>query len=219
MEVRNPSEWPSATELVQLYEPVVDGTLIFPTEYLGAMLELCEEHRGTQQEMRIIDSQRTLMRYQLPLSEIITHFYDSLKRKSSGYASFEYEPAGFSAANLVKLDFHIHHEPVDPLSTIVPAGKAASMGRVICKRLCESIPREQFEVAVQALVGGKVIARETIKAVRKVVASFNSTGGDKSRKDKLLSNQKESKKKMKQFGRVKVSQETFLSIVGRRPGK
>jgi elongation factor 4 len=210
--MENPSDFPDPGTIEEIYEPIIDATIILPSQYLGAMLNLCEERRGTQQEMNFIDSQRVLLRYILPMNEIATDFYDQLKSLSSGYASLDYEQAGYQPAKLVKMDILLNGNAVDALSLIVHTDKAYYIGRELAERLRKVIPRQLYEVIIQATIGSKVIARERIAPLRKDVTA-KCYGGDITRKRKLLEKQKEGKKKMKQVGTVEVPQEAFLSIL------
>ncbi|KKQ10569.1 MAG: Elongation factor 4, partial [candidate division TM6 bacterium GW2011_GWF2_36_6] len=210
--IENPSNFPESVRIEQVFEPIVNATIITPKEYLGNMIKLCEERRGTQTEMTFLDEGRLILRYKLPLNEIITDYYDKLKSGSAGYASFDYELAGYQAANLVKMNILLNGKPVDALSVIVHEEKAFSMGRRLTKKLKEVIHRQMFEVAIQAAIGAKIIARESVSAMRKDVTA-KCYGGDITRKRKLLEKQKEGKKKMKQVGNVELPQEAFLTVL------
>ncbi|HEV2916911.1 MAG TPA: translation elongation factor 4 [Candidatus Babeliales bacterium] len=210
--IENPSDFPDAGNIEEIYEPVINATIIVPSEYLGGILTLCEDRRGVQQDMNFIDPKRVMLKYLLPLNEIATDFYDQLKSLSSGYASLDYEQAGYKPAKLVKMDILLNGSPVDALSLIVHEDKAYYIGRELAERLRKVIPRQLYEVIIQAAIGAKVIARERIAPLRKDVTA-KCYGGDITRKRKLLEKQKEGKKKMKQVGAVEVPQEAFLSIL------
>lgn len=187
-------------------------TIILPKEYLGSILGLCQDKRGIQKDMTYLSEERIILTYMLPLNEVATDFYDKLKSLSSGYASLDYEEAGYQKADLVKMDILLNGSAVDALSTIIHRDSAAFMGRIIAEKLRKLIPRQLFVVAIQAAIGAKIIARESISAMRKDVIA-KCYGGDVSRKNKLLDKQKAGKKKMKQVGSVEVPQEAFLSIL------
>jgi len=212
LDIENPSEFPDAGSIEEVMEPMIDGTIIMPSQYLGAILALCEDRRGVQKEMNFLDAQRVILKYKLPLTEIATDFYDELKSRSSGYASFDYETAGYEPGKLVKMDILLNGNAVDALSCIVHVDKAYYLGRDLAERLRKAIPRQLYEVIIQAAIGSKVIARERIAPLRKDVTA-KCYGGDITRKRKLLEKQKEGKKKMKQVGSVEVPQEAFLSIL------
>ena len=208
----NPTNMPNPSEIEYIEEPIVKASIMTPTEYVGNVMELATERRGTFLNMDYIENTRVLMTYELPLNEVIYDFFDALKSRTRGYASLDYEIQGYQKSNLVKMDIYLNGEIVDALSLIVHADKAYERGRKIAEKLKETIPRHQFEVPIQACIGGKIIARETIKAYRKDVLA-KCYGGDISRKKKLLEKQKEGKKKMRQFGSVEVPQEAFLSVL------
>lgn len=210
--IENPSKFPETVRIEEVFEPMVNATIITPKEYLGNMIKLCEERRGEQLEMTFLDEGRLILRYRLPLNEIITDFYDKLKSQSAGYASFDYEEAGFHASDLVKMDVLLNGKPVDALSVIVHREKAQVLGRQLVAKLRSVIHRQMFEVAIQAAIGAKIIARESVSALRKNVTA-KCYGGDITRKRKLLEKQKEGKKKMKQVGSVELPQEAFLTIL------
>jgi len=210
--VENPAKLPPPQEIAKIEEPIISATIITPQEYLGALLNLAQERRGIQERMEYLDQNKVLLRYQLPLNEMILDFYDRLKSLSRGYASFDYEFYGYREAPLVKLDILINGEPVDALSTIVHRDKAYYQGRELVKRMREVIPRQLFEVVIQAAIGSRVIARDSIKPLRKHVTG-KCYGGDVTRKKKLLEKQKEGKKRMKQVGKVQVPQEAFLTLL------
>ncbi len=212
VEISNPSNLPDGSEIDYMEEPMVNADIMCPTEFIGNIMELCQERRGVYQNTTYIDSTRAQLHYELPLNEIIYDFFDSLKSKSKGYASFDYELCGYKKSELVKLDILLNGEMVDALSFIVHSTKAYSRGRRIAEKLKESIPRQLFEIPIQAAIGTKVIARETVKAMRKDVLA-KCYGGDITRKKKLLEKQKEGKKRMRQVGSVQVPQEAFMSVL------
>ncbi|MDH7511373.1 MAG: translation elongation factor 4 [Clostridiales bacterium] len=212
LEIRNPSELPGPHELLKIEEPVIEAIILTPDRYLGALLKLIENRRGSQKKLEYIGSERVLLTYLLPLNEVVFDFYNQLKSLSQGYASMDYEFIGYREAPLVKLDILINREPVDALSLIVHRDKAYALGKSLVERLRRIIPRQQFEVSLQAALGKRVIARETIKAFRKdVIAKLY--GGDYTRKMKLLEKQKAGKKRMRVIGRVEVPQEAFLALL------
>jgi elongation factor 4 len=212
--IESPSDFPEVQKIEQVSEPIILATIIVPTQYLGNLIKLCEEKRGIQLDLKYLDEQRVILKYKLPLNEVATDFYDQLKSVSSGYASFDYEEAGYEPADLVKMDILLNGKPVDALSAIVHRDKAQYIGRDLCERLRAVIPRQLFEVIIQAALGSKILARESIAPLRKDVTA-KCYGGDISRKRKLLEKQKEGKKRMKQVGSVEVPQEAFLSILKR----
>ena len=214
IDVETPSDFPEANHIDEIGEPIITATIIVPKQYLGNIITLCEEKRGEQKEMKFLDEDRIILKYKLPLNEVATDFYDRLKSLSSGYASFDYEEAGYQPEDLVKMDILLNGKPVDALALIVHKEKAFYIGREICEKLRQVIPRQLFEVAIQAAIGAKIIARESVSALRKDVTA-KCYGGDISRKRKLLEKQKEGKKKMKQVGNVEVPQEAFLAILKR----
>ena len=211
-ELTNPANMPDPAEIEHMEEPIVSAEIMVNTEFLGAIIKLCQERRGVQTGMDYIETTRVLLKYDLPLNEIIYDFFDALKSRSRGYASFDYELKGYAPSSLVKLDILINREYVDALSFIVFKDSAYERGRKMCEKLKGEIPRHLFEIPIQAAVGGKVIARETVKAVRKDVLA-KCYGGDISRKKKLLEKQKEGKKKMRQIGSVEVPKEACLSVL------
>ncbi|MEH0338649.1 translation elongation factor 4 [Cutibacterium namnetense] len=210
--VTNPSEYPTVGRIAEVREPIVDATILSPAEYIGTILELCQQRRGVQQGLDYLSSDRVEIRYRLPLSEIVFDFFDQLKSRTKGYASLDYHEAGQEAADLVKVDILLNGDPVDALSSIVHRDKSYSYGVAMAAKLKELIPRQQFEVPIQAAIGARVIARETIRAVRKDVLS-KCYGGDISRKRKLLEKQKAGKKRMKVVGSVEVPQEAFVAAL------
>ena len=208
----NPTNLPPVTEIERMEEPVVRANIMTPTEYVGNIMELCQDRRGTFRNMDYIDPQRVNMHYDMPLNEIIYDFFDALKSRTRGYASLDYELTGYEAADLVKLDILMNNEVVDALSFIVHREKAYARGRRMAEKLKDNIPRHQFEIPIQACIGGKIIARETVKAYRKDVLA-KCYGGDITRKKKLLEKQKEGKRRMRQVGSVEVPQEAFMSVL------
>jgi len=212
IEISNPSNLPDGSEIDYMEEPMVNADIMCPTEFIGNIMELCQERRGVYKNTTYIDSTRAQLHYELPLNEIIYDFFDSLKSKSKGYASFDYELSGYKQSQLVKLDILLNGDMVDALSFIVHSTKAYARGRKIAEKLKESIPRQLFEIPIQAAIGTKIIARETVKAMRKDVLA-KCYGGDITRKKKLLEKQKEGKKRMRQVGSVEVPQEAFMSVL------
>lgn len=214
--VTNPSEYPTG-KIAEVYEPTVRATVLTPNDYVGAVMELCQGRRGSLLGMDYLSADRVELRYTLPLAEIIFDFFDQLKSRTKGYASLDYEPSGEQASDLVKVDILLHGEPVDAFSAIVHKDKAYTYGTTIAAKLRTLIPRQQFEVPIQAAIGSRVIARETIRAIRKDVLA-KCYGGDISRKRKLLEKQKEGKKRMKMVGRVEVPQEAFIAALSSDSG-
>ena len=212
IELTNPSNLPDPSEIDYMEEPVVNAEVMVTTEFIGPIMELCQERRGKYLGMEYIEASRALLKYELPLNEIIYDFFDALKSRSRGYASFDYEMKGYEPSNLVKLDILINKEEVDALSFIVFSDSAYERGRKMCEKLKKEIPRQLFEIPIQAAVGSKVIARETVKAMRKDVLA-KCYGGDISRKKKLLEKQKEGKKRMRQVGNVEIPQAAFMSVL------
>jgi len=212
IEVDNPSKWPSPSEIKKVEEPVITATILTAEEYVGGILKLVEEKRGRQKGFEYVSSARVMLTYELPLNEIVLDFYDRLKSISRGYASLDYHLSGTWESPMVKLDILVAGDPVDALSLIVHKDAAYERGRVLASKMRELIPRQQFEVAIQAAIGGKVIARETVAAMRKNVLA-KCYGGDITRKRKLLEKQKEGKKRMKRIGRVDIPQEAFLAVL------
>ena len=212
IDLTNPSNLPDPSEIEYMEEPVVSAEIMVTSEYVGAIMTLCQERRGVYNGMEYLEETRALIKYDLPLNEIIYDFFDALKSRSRGYASFDYELKGYERSELVKLDILVNKEEVDALSFIVHADSAYERGRKMCEKLKEEIPRHLFEIPIQAAVGGKVIARETVKALRKDVLA-KCYGGDISRKKKLLEKQKEGKKRMRQVGNVEIPQEAFMSVL------
>ena len=212
IDLTNPSNLPDPSEIEYMEEPVVSAEIMVTSEYVGAIMTLCQERRGVYNGMEYLEETRALIKYDLPLNEIIYDFFDALKSRSRGYASFDYELKGYERSELVKLDILINKEQVDALSFIVFKDSAYDRGRKMCEKLKEEIPRHLFEIPIQAAVGGKVMARETVKALRKDVRA-KCYGGDISRKKKLLEKQKEGKKRMRQVGNVEIPQEAFMSVL------
>ena len=212
IDITNPTNLPKPTEIAYMEEPVVKASIIAPKDYVGSVMELCQERRGSYINIEYIEETRAVIYYDIPLNEIIYDFFDTLKSRTRGYASLDYEFKGYTRTELVKLDILLNGDIVDALSMIVPAERAYNKGRGIAEKLKEIIPRQMFEVPIQAAIGSKIIARETIKAMRKDVLA-KCYGGDISRKKKLLEKQKEGKKRMRQVGSVEVPQEAFMSIL------
>ena len=212
IELTNPSNLPDPSEIEHMEEPIVNAEIMVTTEYVGAIMQLCQERRGRYISMEYMEEIRALLKYELPLNEIIYDFFDALKSRSRGYASFDYDMKGYEPSNLVKLDILINKEEVDALSFIVHADTAYARGRKMCEKLKKEIPRHLFEIPIQAAIGSKIIARETVKAVRKDVLA-KCYGGDISRKKKLLEKQKEGKKRMRQVGSVEIPQKAFMSVL------
>lgn len=210
--IENPSDYPDPGRIARQEEPVVDAHIYTPSEYVGSLMDLCQDRRGTMIDMKYLDATRVDLHYELPLGEIVYDFFDAIKSRSRGYASYDYEMKGFKESKLVKLDMLLNGDMVDALSMIVHADKAYAKGRRLAERLKENIPRQMFEIPIQAAIGGKVIARETVKAMRKDVLA-KCYGGDITRKKKLLEKQKEGKKKMRQLGSVELPSEAFTAVL------
>ncbi len=210
--IEKPSDFPEQVKIDKVLEPIINATIILPKEYLGSILQLCQQRRGEQVDMTYLDEDRIVLKYKMPLNEIIIDFYDKLKSLSSGYASFDYEEVGYEESSLVKMNLLLNGKAVDALSVIVHKEKAYSLGRSFVAKLRKVIPRQMFEVAIQAAVGAKIIARESVSALRKNVIA-KCYGGDITRKRKLLEKQKEGKKKMKRVGNVELPQEAFLTVL------
>jgi GTP-binding protein LepA len=212
IELTNPTNLPGPTEIKYMEEPIVKASIITPSEFVGSVMDLAQNRRGTFKDMQYIEETRVMLNYEIPLNEIIYNFFDVLKSRSKGYASLDYELIGYRQAKLVKLDILLNGDVVDALSMIVPEERAYERGRVMAEKLKEIIPRQQFEIPIQAAVSGKVIARETVRALRKDVLA-KCYGGDITRKKKLLEKQKEGKKRMRQVGSVEVPQEAFMAVL------
>lgn len=212
IEVDNPSHLPEPSDIDYMEEPIVKTDIYTPPAYVGAIMDLCQEKRGVYIDMIYLDKSRVQLVYKLPLNEIVYDFFDSIKSRTKGYASFDYEIEGYVKSDLVKLDILLNGDPCDALSMIVHKERAYERGRELAERLKEAIPRQLFEVPIQASIGGKVIARETVKAVRKDVLA-KCYGGDITRKRKLLEKQKEGKKRMRSLGSVEVPSEVFMTIL------
>ena len=212
MELTNPSNMPDPSAIEHMEEPVVSAEIMVTSEYIGAIMDLCQERRGIYRGMEYIEENRAVLKYDLPLNEIIYDFFDALKSRSRGYASFDYELKGYMKSELVKLDILVNKETVDALSFVVFAGSAYERGRKMCEKLKDEIPRQLFEIPIQAAIGSKIIARETVRAMRKDVLA-KCYGGDISRKKKLLEKQKEGKKRMRMVGNVEIPQKAFMSVL------
>ncbi|WP_373049057.1 translation elongation factor 4 [Vulgatibacter sp.] len=212
LNIDNPSKLPAVQKIEHMEEPILTVNIHVPNEYVGAILKLCEDRRGVQKDLKYLGPKRVQITYELPMAEVVFDFFDKMKSATKGYASLDYELLGFQQSNLVKLDILVNAEPVDALSIIVHRDRAYQRGKDVCAKLREVIPRQMYEVAIQAAIGGKIISRETVKAMRKNVLA-KCYGGDISRKRKLLEKQKEGKKRMKQVGTVEIPQEAFLAVL------
>jgi GTP-binding protein LepA len=211
-EIDSPAKLPDPGRIQTIEEPVITATMLTPSEYVGGILELCQDKRGVQKGLEYVTADRVLITYELPFNEVVLDFYDRLKTISRGYASLDYHVTGFLESPLVKLDILVNGEPVDALSVIVHRDAAHWRGRALAAKMRELIPRQMFEVAIQAAIGSRIVARESVKALRKNVLA-KCYGGDISRKRKLLEKQKEGKKRMKRVGRVEIPQEAFLAVL------
>ncbi|MBR2562697.1 MAG: elongation factor 4, partial [Eubacterium sp.] len=212
IELTNPSNLPDPAEIDFMEEPMVSAEIMVTTDYVGSIMQLCEERRGEYQGMEYMEQSRAVLKYHLPLNEIIYDFFDALKSRSRGYASLDYDLIGYKRSELVKLDILVNHEQVDALSFIVFSESAYDRGRRMCEKLKQEIPRQLFDIPIQAAIGSKIIARETVKALRKDVLA-KCYGGDITRKKKLLEKQKEGKKRMRQVGSVEIPQKAFMSVL------
>ncbi len=211
VELHNPADMPDVVKIASIEEPWIKATILTPDDYLGSILKLCQERRGVQTDLSYV-GKRAMVTYELPLNEVVFDFYDRLKSITKGYASFDYQLTGYREGDLVKMSILVNEEPVDALSMLVHRQAAEKRGRVMCEKLKELIPRHMFKIPIQAAIGGKVIARETISAMRKDVTA-KCYGGDVTRKRKLLEKQKEGKKRMRQFGKVEIPQEAFIQAL------
>jgi GTP-binding protein LepA len=212
VDITNPTNLPDPSEISFMEEPMVSAEIMVTTEFVGSIMSLCQERRGTYHGIEYMETTRALLRYDLPLNEIIYDFFDALKSRSKGYASFDYELKGYVQSDLVKLDILINKEEVDALTFIVHAESAYERGRRMCEKLKDEIPRQLFEIPIQAAIGSKVISRETVRAMRKDVLA-KCYGGDITRKKKLLEKQKEGKKRMRMVGNVEIPQKAFMSVL------
>ncbi|MDP3660337.1 MAG: elongation factor 4, partial [Phenylobacterium sp.] len=211
IELHNPADMPDVMSILEIHEPWIEATIFTPDEYLGGILKLCQDRRGIQTELSYVGA-RAMVKYELPLNEVVFDFYDRLKSISKGYASFDYSQIGRRVGDLVKLQMLVNDEPIDALSMLTHRGRAEQRGRAMCEKLKDLIPRQMFKIPIQAAIGGKVVARETISAMRKDVTA-KCYGGDASRKRKLLDKQKAGKKRMRQFGKVEIPQEAFIAAL------
>jgi len=211
IEIHNPIDMPDVVKIAEIEEPWIEATILTPDEYLGSVLKLCQDRRGSQKELTYVGN-RAMVKYELPLNEVVFDFYDRLKSVSKGYASFDYHLTDYKPADLVKMQILVNNEPVDALSMLVHKTRAEGRGRAMVEKMKELIPPHMFQIPIQAAIGGKIIARETVRALRKDVTA-KCYGGDITRKRKLLEKQKEGKKKMRQFGKVDIPQEAFIAAL------
>jgi GTP-binding protein LepA len=216
-EFDSPAKFPPYGDIKEIEEPHVLATVVVPSDFVGPVMQLCQDRRGQFIDMKYLTPTRVVLKYEMPLAEVVVDFYDALKSISKGYASFDYEHAGYRPGDLLRMDILINEEEIDAFSFVVPAATAPYRGREICERLRELIPRQMFEIPIQAKLGGRIIARESVRAMRKDVLA-KCYGGDISRKRKLLEKQKEGKKRMRQFGAVEIPQEAFLAVLRRDDG-
>jgi GTP-binding protein LepA len=212
VEIDNPSDMPPMSEVEDIEEPFFDVTILTPSDYTGTIMDLCQTRRGVMDKLEYLSPERVELKYKLPLAEVVTDFFDELKSRTQGYASLDYEAAGYQIEKLVRVDVLLNSVPVDAFSQIIHRDKAEDYGRRMCEKLRELIPRQMFDVPIQAAIGGRIISRQTVKAKRKDVLA-KCYGGDITRKRKLLEKQKEGKKRMKNIGRVEVPQEAFIAAL------
>ena len=210
--VDNPADLPEAQKIASIEEPFFKLSIITPTQYTGALMDLCQTRRGEMKKMEYLSPERVELIYEVPLAEVVVDFFDQMKSRTKGYASLDYEPDGYARSNLVKMQILVNAEPVDALSMLVHRARAEMRGRAMCEKLKDLIPQHLFQIPIQAAIGGKIIARETIRALRKDVTA-KCYGGDITRKRKLLDKQKEGKRKMRQFGKVDIPQEAFIAAL------
>ena len=212
MELSNPANLPDPSEIDHIEEPVVDVEIMVTPEFMGAIMQLCQDRRGVYKSTEYIEANRAILKYEMPLNEIIYDFFDAIKSRSKGYASYDYELKGYQTSKMVKLDIMVNRQVIDALSFIVHKDSAYERGKKMCEKLKNEIPRQLFEIPLQASVGGQIVARENIRAMRKDVLA-KCYGGDISRKKKLLEKQKEGKRRMRQFGNVEIPQSAFMSVL------
>ena len=212
MELSNPANLPDPSEIDHIEEPVVDVEIMVTPEFMGAIMQLCQDRRGVYKSTEYIEANRAILKYEMPLNEIIYDFFDAIKSRSKGYASYDYELKGYQTSKMVKLDIMVNRQVIDALSFIVHKDSAYERGKKMCEKLKNEIPRQLFEIPLQASIGGQIVARENIRAMRKDVLA-KCYGGDISRKKKLLEKQKEGKRRMRQFGNVEIPQSAFMSVL------
>ena len=212
MELSNPAHLPDPSEIDHIEEPVVDVEIMVTPEFMGAIMQLCQDRRGVYKSTEYIEANRAILKYEMPLNEIIYDFFDAIKSRSKGYASYDYELKGYQTSKMVKLDIMVNRQVIDALSFIVHKDSAYERGKKMCEKLKNEIPRQLFEIPLQASIGGQIVARENIRAMRKDVLA-KCYGGDISRKKKLLEKQKEGKRRMRQFGNVEIPQSAFMSVL------